>query len=192
MFEKGWLASAIDGEGSIRMVGKYNTVSVSVCNTNKEFVEYAHKLCDAKTKIREDNRHIGNRKTLYEVQIHSKEDILNVLPQILPYLIIKKNQAEKAIEVSKLKKDRREKCQICENKHYSKGYCYKHWYEFIGKKYNQEFHIKNKDKHSSIQREYYKRNKDKFLKKTKEWQKNNPEKVREYKRRWREKHDKTD
>ena len=99
--EKSWLACAIDGEGSlgIRSTGlKRNQYSrFMVANTDYKFIKKVSKLTEGKiTTQRQSKGHLG-KKTVYWVTINKHKDVLDILKQILPYLIIKKKKAKRII-----------------------------------------------------------------------------------------------
>lgn len=137
--QKGWLASAIDGEGSITIDKKHKVYSLRVTNTNKEFVEYANKLFGERNNLYIDKRKIDGRKIMYVAHISNKKDVRKILKEIIPYLIIKKQQAIYLLEFTKNIRDYYMKCKLCNEKHYSKGYCIKHWYQNYGKEYHKKW-----------------------------------------------------
>ncbi|MEW6557205.1 MAG: LAGLIDADG family homing endonuclease [Elusimicrobiota bacterium] len=143
-FELGWLSAAIDGEGSIGVNEKYNVIWVSISNTNKDFINYAKKLLHGNILIRPKTE---KRKTLYKTEIGSKEKISCVLRQVIPFLLIKKDIAKTVLEIANRKGIYGiKKCKICNNKHYSKGFCEKHWYIKYGKKYYKSWYQLKKSK----------------------------------------------
>ncbi len=92
-----WLASAIDGEGWIYFREKPTAqVVVGVCNTYRAYVEKASKLMETTITIQ---MHGGfGRKMVYRTLTKGHEKSLRTLNAILPFLIIKREKAEKAIE----------------------------------------------------------------------------------------------
>jgi len=105
--EKAWLACAIDAEGSIifnpdkRDKRNHLTRVVVVYNTDKSFIEHFANLVGGHIYIYDPNKigkgHFG-AKPRYEVYISGKNKILNLLTQIKPYLIIKKEKAQQVID----------------------------------------------------------------------------------------------
>lgn len=96
--DKVWLACAIDGEGSI--IGafvpsnEYPSLSmyIQVANTVYEFVEKALELTNGRlTTIKKATK---NLKTMYIAKLHGFEVLRDLLEEIYPYLIVKKNQAD--------------------------------------------------------------------------------------------------
>jgi len=88
-----WLACAIDGEGSVTIYSTENGHSqqITVANTKSEFLDRAYSIL---SKL--GAQHIIRYETC--VVINYREDLLVVLPQILPHLVIEsKIQAAKAI-----------------------------------------------------------------------------------------------
>jgi len=136
-FELGWLSSAIDGEGSIGFDLKTNILRVGIYNTNKNFIDYAKKLLNGNVFIRPST---SERKVLYRVEIGSKDKIIFILKQIIPYLIIKKEIAIKVLELAKNKgRYNTKNCEVCGDKHYSRGLCLKCWYKNYGKQYHKKW-----------------------------------------------------
>lgn len=101
--DKAWLACAIDGEGTIvfgKRGGKRhnNLVTVAIYNTNRNFLENCQRI--AKTgQIRLIHPHRENEKQYFHFVIWKHTPILQLLKEILPFLIIKKLEAEKAIRL---------------------------------------------------------------------------------------------
>lgn len=105
--DKAWLAGFFDGEGCIsvrkQISGqRYNptySISITVTNTSKLVMDYLVKLCGSyyKTELRKAGR-VGNRKDCYYWQICSEKAKM-LLEIILPYLVLKKEQAINAIKL---------------------------------------------------------------------------------------------
>lgn len=100
-FEKGWLSAFIDGEGSIfiQMSNGHLQPVLSVSNTNTEILEKFKTIVDntkdEKVNIAKWNFKYGNtRKIGYRVRIFNYKTIINLLEELLPYLIVKRKQAE--------------------------------------------------------------------------------------------------
>jgi hypothetical protein len=89
--DKVWLACAIDGEGHISIT-KYP--EIIIINTNYAFVAKAARLMKANVKPRKDGPYFRARKRKSSI-------VVAVLEQLLPYLIIKREDAEKAIAIIK-------------------------------------------------------------------------------------------
>lgn len=95
-----WLACAIDGEGSIihhyNSRTKYECWSINVYNTNRAFVEKAAKLLGGKIEIR---THTNPKwATTYTTKIASRKKLRELLPKLIPYLIIKADRAKQALK----------------------------------------------------------------------------------------------
>ena len=99
-----WLAAAIDGEGTITVTKRKNKIvgdgyspKITIGNNCEEFVEKARRIIghggiySRKYEIR------GESRITYQFNVGSRGVILLVLKEILPYLIVKKNNAEKII-----------------------------------------------------------------------------------------------
>lgn len=115
-FQKGYLAGLLDGEGSITIYkntekrGKNKRTrsklgftlgqSVKISNTNLE-------LLNAVNQIALGRIYKGSSKFhLYYWQISDKKKIVELLEQVLPYLIVKKDRAIKMIEFCKSRLNR--------------------------------------------------------------------------------------
>lgn len=105
--EAAWLAAAVDGEGSVlflRARGKgkaANIIRVVVHNTNRPFVEEAHRIAKA-GRIGGPYLRTGRQPMFWWLCVN--QQAAGVLRQIVPFLIIKRRHAEIAIEVCELKK----------------------------------------------------------------------------------------
>ena len=104
--EAAYLAGFIDGDGSIgiyylgdhhrdnRNGSRYYIPRLSVCNANAEVLEYLQYVWGGSllTTAHEGNPH--NPAGLYRLQWQAQADLLCILPEIIPYLVVKKEQAE--------------------------------------------------------------------------------------------------
>ena len=100
-----WLAGIIDGEGSIfisntRVPGNIRgfqyRAQMSVCNTNEELIMQVHKIANVGSihrsrEVRKDWRD----KFYFNINANGMRDLL---PRVIPYLILKKRVASKIIE----------------------------------------------------------------------------------------------
>lgn len=110
-FQKGYLAGLLDGEGSIivykqiakRGVGKRNRsfqgftlgCNVRIHNTNLDLLNNINQIFLGKLYCS------SKKNKTYVWQINDKEKIVFFLQELLPYLIVKKDRAIKAIEFCK-------------------------------------------------------------------------------------------
>jgi len=103
--EKVWLACAIDGEGSIGFQkGKQATgIYIDVNNSNLKFVNKAKEItsvgfiiCFRKPK----------RLPMYSWRVKRANDCYWILQEILPYLIIKRESAERALLYLKFRRQK--------------------------------------------------------------------------------------
>lgn len=112
--EKAYIAGFMDGEGSISLGKDYPRVNghktkiqynlvVSMCNTNKEIVEWFKQELGGSITIRKWTKG-KNHKQAYQWNLKSNQAI-DFLKEILSYLKIKKQQAELAIEFQKHKRE---------------------------------------------------------------------------------------
>jgi hypothetical protein len=100
---KTWLACAIDAEGGIYLYhrkkkngtwdGYQNQIAIT--NTNLDFLKHAQKLM--KGRIRPIHKK-DKRRSCFQLRICSQSEIINILEQILPYLIVKKTKALKMLK----------------------------------------------------------------------------------------------
>lgn len=103
--EKAWLAATIDGEGSI---GLYNfksgrSVTIQIGNTNRAFVARMKEIigCGSSILERQYNSTLSNhkgRKPIYFYCLKGSNRCYWVLIQVVDYLIIKKDKAQKIIK----------------------------------------------------------------------------------------------
>lgn len=107
-----YVAGIIDGEGTIT-IAFYRPVKkdkimpnmmpiILVSNSNKDLIDYLHPLLLGSTIKTAKETEI--RKTVYQIQIAKLLDVEALLTQILPYLVIKKRQAELVLEYCALRK----------------------------------------------------------------------------------------
>lgn len=103
--EKGYIAGFVDGEGTIGM-SKYVAVNgkiglathLTIANTNREVLEWLKSKTRLKREFRTYRSHKINRKSVHAININRMGDVLAFLTAILPYLIVKKKQAELMVE----------------------------------------------------------------------------------------------
>jgi len=92
-----WLACAIDGEGCVSLCkgGRWFSPQVHIANTQYKFVEEVSRITGEKV-ISRDLR--GNRKRQYYVKISDQRKVVALLQGVLPFLVIKRRQAELLVE----------------------------------------------------------------------------------------------
>mgnify|MGYP001561094373 CR=1 FL=1 len=100
-----YLAGIIDGEGTIRIGSSkptnkinWNTIyyaAISVGMTNRKIIEMFVKKFGS--KIREE-KCVANRKKMYRWGTSGNFVVPTILKQLLPYLVVKKEQAELVIK----------------------------------------------------------------------------------------------
>lgn len=100
--EAAWIACAIDGEGTIAIQLNSSPVrraryraKVYVCNTNTAFLMHLGHLVDGSFSIK-NNPRVPGQKRCYQIFIRARA-IKQLLQRILPFLIIKRRQAELVI-----------------------------------------------------------------------------------------------
>ena len=91
--EASWLACAIDGEGSITYGHRQRWIlfKVQVANTKIEFLEFAKQITGC-------GQIYGYKWVVYRLA-----DIEAILKQVLPFLIIKRHQAELVLKIAESK-----------------------------------------------------------------------------------------
>lgn len=97
--EAAWIACAIDGEGTIAIQlnnskgrrSRYRA-KVYVCNTNMDFLMHLASLVDGSISLK-NMPHVPGYKRCYQVFIRARA-IKQLLERVLPFLIIKRRQAE--------------------------------------------------------------------------------------------------
>ncbi len=101
--DSAWLAGVIDGEGSIGLYdyGKEGRrVLIQIGNTNEQFVQKVKELIGCGSSI--NRQHFGGghkgRKAMYHYTLKGSARCYVILKQIYPYLIIKKDLAERIIK----------------------------------------------------------------------------------------------
>ena len=85
-----WLASAIDGEGSICINEKTNRIQITVNNTNREYVTRAHRLMSGSGLASLKSR-------IFVAHLADKLRILVLLSHLIPFLMIKRARAEQVV-----------------------------------------------------------------------------------------------
>lgn len=88
-----YFAGIIDGEGCISLTpnkrGVWNAV-VIVASTFRSMLEWIEENYGGGIHF---HKRGGNRKHLWDWRVSSKEDISNIIDKVLPFLIIKREQA---------------------------------------------------------------------------------------------------
>ena len=100
--EAAWLACAVDGEGWIGLYTNrlWPVVEVGVCNSERNFVENAQMLMGGSVQVKGNRGLIHgykSKKLMTRVVVKGHKHVLHILESILPYLIIKKEKAQKVI-----------------------------------------------------------------------------------------------
>ena len=109
--ELAYIAGLVDGEGSFHLhKHKRNTglitydVSFYISNTKKELIDWLNKKIEG-SRIQETkkNKEYLNRNICYLFHLTKQKNLLEFLPKIIPYLIIKRNQANIIFEFIKIR-----------------------------------------------------------------------------------------
>lgn len=102
--EKAYLAGIIDGEGCIKLYPHVKPpCQITIANNNKRMLFWVQEKLQCGSiyihKLPVERKH----KTQYQWRIAAREQIKKILNAVKPYLIIKKDQAERMIEYIRLK-----------------------------------------------------------------------------------------
>lgn len=95
-WQKAWLACAIDSEGNI--YAPVNCVRLEIVNTNIEFVLCVTSMLGDRAKVYTRKRRSEKETQAYTVVLGKQYELREILRQVLPYLIIKKEKARQVIE----------------------------------------------------------------------------------------------
>ena len=119
--ESAYLAGLIDGDGAIRIRKvsdrkrqRYQP-SVYFCNTNKEVIDWIRIKLKNTGSLKENIPSKNSHLRWWRIEWVTAQ-ARNVIEQILPYLIVRKNNAIRAIELSKYQFDpikQEELLQLC-------------------------------------------------------------------------------
>ena len=114
--EKGYIAGIVDGEGWIGLVNRTDRRNkdnincqayLMIGSTDKRLLDYLVKVTGlghiSKKYYAKDNKYAQNRKPSWLLRF-SPNSMRDLLPLIIPYLIIKRRQAEIALEYLKMTK----------------------------------------------------------------------------------------
>ena len=110
--EKVWLACAIDAEGviSIKRVGKQYTSYINVSNNDVRFVEKPHHITGKGHVVvnKKQGKTKNNREFNFNFvwQVTKASDCYEILNQIYPYLLIKKDRAERVLLYLKFRRQK--------------------------------------------------------------------------------------
>jgi hypothetical protein len=105
MSKVSYLAGYFDADGGL-VVRPHGVISISIQSVNKEIIEYF----SGEFGGREYEINVKARENLYyRWEVHKIDDVLKLLEQIEPFLIVKKKRAQAAIQYlrSRSKKSRR-------------------------------------------------------------------------------------
>ncbi len=89
-------AGIFDGEGHIHL-NSGQMICIRIVNTSKELIDYLTKVWGGKVYTRKNQR-------TYDFIIIRKDEIMDFVEAVYPYLIVKKDQVDKVFEMYKLSK----------------------------------------------------------------------------------------
>jgi hypothetical protein len=98
--EAAWLAGFLDGEGSLTHYrsgrnGKYRSWILSITNTHKGSLDYCQLVTGVGVvKLKRRNNIPAHWKVSYQWQITAQREIVDILKQLQPFLVIKREKAE--------------------------------------------------------------------------------------------------
>lgn len=101
-----YLAGILDGEGAIRLQKSKESIfgkngRLWVKNTDKRLIDWLHKNFGGHVTFA--RRPKPNWSNIWTWSVHSQFDLTKLLPLVLPYLIVKKEEATKVLEFCKKK-----------------------------------------------------------------------------------------
>lgn len=99
-----YIAGYIDGEGCIRWGASSPRISIQSCNPHP--LRFVQSLF-SQAEVRLQNRRTKRNKPVYRLE-YSGINCINLIQSITPYLIEKKDQAEKLVQIYRLKKELKE------------------------------------------------------------------------------------
>ncbi len=96
--EASYIAGILDGEGTIYF--HKNGPRIIIGNTHRELMEWLSTLLKRNLTQQKGRTPSGERKTPFWVlSVYRKADVLFLLEQISPYVIVKKEKVERAIKM---------------------------------------------------------------------------------------------
>lgn len=112
--DKVYVAATIDGEGTITVSVKKNnadperggaplTPLIGISNTKKELIDWLHSILFGSTMRTSKKDVKRNRKAVWAVQVARLLDVKALLEQVLPYLKVKRRQAELVLQFCNLR-----------------------------------------------------------------------------------------
>lgn len=111
--QKAYIAGLIDGEGSIGLVkhkekkcprGWYYDPYVSISNTSEKLMKYIKEVTGIGFYRKKQFKNFNKKwKVPLEWRVCARKEIINLLEQVLPYLIIKKKHAILLLEYLKIR-----------------------------------------------------------------------------------------
>ncbi|HET6444894.1 MAG TPA: hypothetical protein VFI27_09995 [candidate division Zixibacteria bacterium] len=112
-----WIAGMVDGEGCISLQRGYTKQWVwykprlAVTNTDQAAMEFIAKALGANTRKRKPVR--PHYRPIVDVEVGSRKTLLSILPKLIPYLRIKRRQAELLLRTVRLPRGSSdEKCAV--------------------------------------------------------------------------------
>lgn len=116
--QRAYLAGLLDGEGCISIVNTHTSrgrptfmMSIQLVMTHKATIEHVYNMWGGGWYIDRGSRKAGQQKPAYSIHwtsVHAAE----VLREVLPFLVTKKQQAELALEFQKLIRDKHQTSRL--------------------------------------------------------------------------------
>jgi len=95
---RGYIAGLIDGEGSIYITRdsrlRLKPRLVVVTSVNRKFVEHIKDVLNTSAYIAIHSKLSYGRRPTFALETKNQEEIIRILSDVLPHLILKKRQAE--------------------------------------------------------------------------------------------------
>ena len=112
--EKAYVAGFIDGDGALSVKDSHSlTPYIALFNTNLEVLEHIQKIVGGRISKQEHSRR-SREGTLWVLRITSVRNVLNVLRNLQPYFVLKKNICTKMIEFCELMLERKSRSPATE------------------------------------------------------------------------------
>jgi hypothetical protein len=116
MVDIGYVAGLVDGEGTVtitqqtkykKQTSQYRTW-VYIVNTYKPLIELLKRDLGGSTDVNYDRKRITalRKKPLHRWRVMSHSDVKKILEMVLPYLVVKRRQAELVLQFVKSRQSR--------------------------------------------------------------------------------------
>ena len=93
--QKGWIAGILDGEGWIGCDKRSQRITIQVNNTCRKMVDALHCMCGGSCYTPRPPKNEKHKQS-YVWALSRRENVLNLLTTVYPFLITKRGAAERA------------------------------------------------------------------------------------------------